>query len=193
MILKKLYNVPKVNYRSITCQTDERISETSNKETYFFCNLNYHDGMSTAEVQMNIAVNKTVDKVCDANLPILKTNVQDFDCNPIDQDSTKLYYPGFHGITSINSDEDLNSLTSVTFSIFSFLLNILPDIESSKINKRTKLLINFNETKNGTKLFSVDCIIQHPSNFCATNVCNNFTVFESLAEKIYILTFENNC
>lgn len=97
--------------------------------------------MSTAEVQVNIAVKKTVDKICDVNLPILKTNFQDFGCNPIDQDLTKLYCPGFYGITSIKSDEDLSSLTGVTFSIFSFLLIILPDMESSKINKRTKLLI----------------------------------------------------
>jgi len=36
-------NVPKVNYRSVTCQTDERLNETLNETTYFFCNLNHRD------------------------------------------------------------------------------------------------------------------------------------------------------
>jgi len=52
-------NVSKVNYRSITCQTDET-NNISNKATYFFCNLNYHDGINIAEVQVNIALKKTV-------------------------------------------------------------------------------------------------------------------------------------
>jgi len=85
--------------------------------------------------------------MCDVNLPILKKNSQDFGCNPIDP--TKLYCPGFHGISSIKNDEDLSSLTGVTFSIFSFLLNILPDMENSKINKQTKLLITLMKLKTG--------------------------------------------
>ncbi|RLU15714.1 hypothetical protein DMN91_011469 [Ooceraea biroi] len=87
--------------------------------------------------------------MCDANLPLLKKIVQDFGCNPIDQDPTKLYSSGFHGITSIINDESLSSLTGVTFSIFSFLLNVLPNMESSKMNKQTKLLITLMKLKTG--------------------------------------------
>lgn len=129
------------------------MNKISNETTYFFCNLNYRDGISTAETQVNIALKKTrqdVDKMCDVNLPILKKNMQDFGCNPIDQDSTKLYCPGFHGIISIKSDESLSSLTGVTFSIFSFFFKLLPDdIKSSKMNKRTKLLITLIKLKTG--------------------------------------------
>lgn len=110
--------------RRISCQTDIVTNGYHEDLTYFFCNLNYHDGLSTAAVQANIPIKKTQDKICEANIPIVK-NVRDSSCDPINIDLTKSCQ-GFHGLSSITTDEAMSSLTGVTFAIFSWLLTMLP-------------------------------------------------------------------
>lgn len=123
--------------RSISCQTDIVTDGYHEDLTYFFCNLNYHDGLSTAAVQVNIPIKKTQDKICEANIPIVK-NVRDSSCDPINIDLTKSCQ-GFHGLSSITTDEAMSSLTGVTFAIFSWLLTMLPDCKASKIDLKTGL------------------------------------------------------
>lgn len=63
--------VSPVGYRSITCQTDEFIPDTiSDNCTYFLCNLDHRDGVSTAAVQVNISVKKTADKSIETSVPL---------------------------------------------------------------------------------------------------------------------------
>ncbi|XP_074104595.1 uncharacterized protein LOC141531025 [Cotesia typhae] len=100
--------------RSISCQTETVVDETYEELTYFFCNQDYHDGISTAAVQINIPMNKTEDKNCEANIPISK-DVRDSSCDPINVDLTKSCQ-GFHGLSSITTDEVMSSLT-VLFNI----------------------------------------------------------------------------
>lgn len=135
--------------RNIACQTDEIMVNTLNDTTYFFCNLNCHDGLCTAAVQANIPLKVTADKMCEANIPILKKNVKDSGCDPINEDLRKTLCQGFHGLSSIANNECLSSLTGVTFPIFSFLLNLLPDSKTTKLNKQTNLLITLMKLKTG--------------------------------------------
>lgn len=89
--------ISKAASRNITCQTDELITENIfDEHTYFFCNINTCDGVSTAEVQVNLPIKKTAEKMCDVNLPPLRKSVQDMGCDPINQDSIKQNCQGFH-------------------------------------------------------------------------------------------------
>lgn len=45
--------------------------------------LNYSNSVSTAEVQVNISREKTLDKVCEGVLQPAKKIVEDFGCDPI--------------------------------------------------------------------------------------------------------------
>ncbi|XP_044585989.1 uncharacterized protein LOC123266026 [Cotesia glomerata] len=143
-------NVSPPAYRSITCQTEEFIPDISSDNcTYFFCNMNDHGGINTAAVQVNIYVKKTVDKMCEASMPSMKKNVQDSSCDPINFESVQSHCKGFHGFSSITSNETMSSLTGVTLSIFLWLLNKLPESKRSDIDKKTKLLITLMKLKTG--------------------------------------------
>lgn len=71
--------------RSISCQTETVLDETYGDLTCFICNLDYHDVISTAAVQINIPMKKTEDKNCEANIPISK-DIRDSSCDPINVD-----------------------------------------------------------------------------------------------------------
>lgn len=64
-------------------QTETIMDDMSSDSTYLFGNRNYRDGLSTAAVQTNIPMKKTLDKMCQASISILKNNVRDFGCNPM--------------------------------------------------------------------------------------------------------------
>ncbi|CAG5096921.1 Protein of unknown function, partial [Cotesia congregata] len=120
-------STPQKTTRSITCQTDEIVDESVlGEHKYFFCNINSCDGVSTAEVQVNIPIKRTAEKICDVNLPPLRKNVEDVGCDPITSDSIKSDCKGFHGITSIHDDRSLSSLTGtgLTFTALGVLFNI---------------------------------------------------------------------
>ncbi|XP_046623802.1 uncharacterized protein LOC124306811 [Neodiprion virginianus] len=87
--------------------------------------------------------------MCQASMPLIKKKVQDSSCDPIDFESEKSQCRGFHGLSSITTNEAMSSLTGVTLSIFSFLLNLLPDCKNSKVDKKTKLLITLVKLKTG--------------------------------------------
>ncbi|XP_044594885.1 uncharacterized protein LOC123272252 [Cotesia glomerata] len=165
-------STPQKTTRSITSQTDEIVDESVlGEHKYFFCNINSCDGVCTAEVQVNILIKRTAEKICGINLPPLRKNVEDVGCDPITSDSIKSDCQGFHGITSIHDDQSLSSLTGVNFSIFTFLLNMLPDIKSTKIDKKTKLLITLTKLKTGLT-------------FTALGVL--FSIHKTSAQKIFI-------
>ncbi|XP_074113965.1 uncharacterized protein LOC141537024 [Cotesia typhae] len=89
------------------------------------------------------------DKMCEASIPVLKKNVTDSSCDPINIESIKANCQGFHGISSVTSDETMSNLTGVTLALFSWILNLLPDSKTNKVDKKTKLLITLMKLKTG--------------------------------------------
>lgn len=74
--------------RSVICQTEKLISESIlDKHTYFFCNIHTSDGVSTAEVQVNLPIKKTSEKMCQVNFPTLRKPIKDMGCDLISQGS----------------------------------------------------------------------------------------------------------
>lgn len=133
--------------RSISCQTEIVTDGVHEDLAYFFCNLDYCNDLNTASVQVNIPIKKTEDKICEAEIPIIK-NVRDSSCDPMNIDLSKSC-PGFHGLSLINTDEAMSSLAGVTLAIFSWLLTMLPDCEASKIDKKTCVLLTLFKLKTG--------------------------------------------
>ncbi|CAG5073569.1 Protein of unknown function [Cotesia congregata] len=133
--------------RSISCQTEIVTDGAYEDLVYFFCNLNYSNDLNTAAVQVNIPIKKTQNKICEAKIPIIK-NVKDSSCDPINIDLSKSCQ-GFHGLSSITTDEAMSSLTGVTLAIFSWLLTMLPDCKASKVDKKTSFLITLVKLKTG--------------------------------------------
>lgn len=162
---------PIVACRSITCQTDEVSSNIPNEPTYFFCNLRCDNGVCTAELQVHIHEKKSVDKMCEVDLPVFKKTVKDFSCDPIDQEERLLLCQGFHGMTSITTDESLSSLAGVSFATFSYILGKLPDYKTTKMDKKTRLLLTLMKLKTGLT-------------FTALSVM--FSIHRTTAQRIFI-------
>ncbi|XP_046742381.1 uncharacterized protein LOC124409034 [Diprion similis] len=59
-------------------------------------------------------------------IPDISTD--DVTCDPINFESIQSHCKGFHGFSSITSDETMSSFTGVTLSIFLWLLNKLPEV-----------------------------------------------------------------
>ncbi|XP_046753051.1 uncharacterized protein LOC124416171 [Diprion similis] len=79
-------------------------------------------------------------------IPDISTD--DVTCDPINFESIQSHCKGFHGFSSITSDETISSFTGVTLSIFSWLLNKLPEGKSSPIDKKNKIIHYISEAKN---------------------------------------------
>ncbi|XP_015187602.1 PREDICTED: uncharacterized protein LOC107072307 [Polistes dominula] len=88
--------------RSISCQTEIVTDGAYEYLTYFFCNLNYHNDLSTAAVQVIIPIKKTQNKICEAKIPIVK-NVQDSSCDPINIDLNKSCHDSSNVIRFFNN------------------------------------------------------------------------------------------
>ncbi|KAH0552723.1 hypothetical protein KQX54_014471 [Cotesia glomerata] len=72
--------------------------------------LDCRGGVSTAAVQVHLSVKKMDDKMCEASIPVLKKNVKDSSCDPINIESIKANCQGFHGISFVTSDESAISV-----------------------------------------------------------------------------------
>lgn len=172
--------VTQTSKRSVTCQTDECVIETSNDTSYFMCNLNDINGMRNAEVQVNIILKRIADKSCEANIIEKKNNVKDFSCGPLDPTIQFSFCRGFHGIHSLKKEEHFSSLTGVSNTVFTFLLNSLPDFPFSKVSKRTKLLITLMKLKTGVRYSALGVMFQ----LHRTSISKIFT---SMISVLYIL------
>lgn len=133
----------KPSSQSVGCQNDMPC-ENEIFTPIFLCNLFNCNGVCTAEVQCNSVSKIMTHKSCEANIVTHNKVMKDFSCDPIDQHSQILLCPGFHGISSMKTDENLINTTGVSFSVFNLLLNLLPDVETK--------FYNFNHCKNLTCL-----------------------------------------
>lgn len=172
--------------QSVSCQANGSSSENDNHILlpYFFCTLINSNGVCTAEVQVNIVSKVMADKNCEVNIPTATTVMKDFSCNPLEQNSMMLC-PGFHGISSLKTEGDLISLSGVTFPVFDMLLNLLPDHQSSGINKKTKLLITLMKLKTGLRFSVLSVIFQiHRTTICRIFETNLFLLHSALKKFI---------
>lgn len=88
-------------------QNDNISCENEIYTPFFLCKLFNSNGVCTAEVQCNIVSKIMTQKSCEANIVTINKVMKDFSCDPIDQHSQILLCPGFHGISSMKTDENL--------------------------------------------------------------------------------------